>query len=94
MSLINELVTKRFNLVNLPKGVNQNIKRLIGPVSNFYNVKTVHKLNFRILLNDKKYQCRILNTHFQENVFNYDCYVKSFLRLYTDGIFISVIFVI
>ncbi len=92
MSLINELVTKRFNSINLPRNVNQTIKNLIGPISNIYNIRTIHKLNFRLILQDNKYKCRMINSHFQKNLFNYDCYIKSFLRVYADGLFISVYF--
>lgn len=94
MSIINELANKRFNLYNLPKNVKDNLRKLIGPVTNFYNIKTVHKLNFRIFLNNKNFSYRILNSHFQQNIFNHDIYIKSFLRVYSDGIFISVKFFI
>jgi len=91
---MNEIVTKRFNIINLPNNLNQNIRKLIGPISNLYNVRTVHKLNFRIFLQDKHYKCRIVNSHFQKNIFNYDGYLKSFLRVYSDGLFISVLLLI
>ena len=92
MSIVNQIINKRFNSLNLPKNLRESLKKVIGPLSNFYNVKTVHKLNYRIFLKEKHYNYRIVNTHSQKNIFNFDDYIKSFFRVYSDGIFMSVIF--
>jgi hypothetical protein len=90
MNVISQLGNKRFNNINLPTNLRENIKKLIGPITNLQNVKTIHKQNFRIFLEEKNFKYRILNSHFQKNTFHYDLLLKSFFRVYSDGIFISV----
>lgn len=93
MSIISQLSNKRFNNINLPSKLRSSIKKLIGPITNLQNIKTIHKQNFRLILdekNNKNFNYRILNTHFQKNNFHYDILLKAFFRTYSDGIFISV----
>jgi hypothetical protein len=90
MNVISQLGNKRFNNINLPTKLRASIKKLIGPITNLQNVKTIHKQNFRLFLEEKNFRYRILNSHFQKNTFHFDMFLKAFLRVYSDGIFISV----
>jgi len=90
MNVISQLGNKKFNNINLPSRLRSNIKKLIGPITNLQNVKTIHKQNFRLFIDEKNFKYRILNTHFQKKSFHYDLLLKAFLRVYSDGIFTSV----
>ncbi len=82
---------KRFSKENLNSKTFDRFVKFLGPVQNFYGIKTVEYLNIRMFIKDNKRSFKMVNDYKHKYYDQINIFVKSILRTYSDAIFTNVI---
>jgi hypothetical protein len=81
----------KFSLQNFNPQTLKRWGNYLGPMENFYNVKTVNLINLRIIYDNKIFKYKTVNNHTKEYNYKVHEYIRGVLRSYADGILTSVI---
>lgn len=88
--MVKLVLPRRFSQDNMSEEVLKKFVKLLGPLENFAEARTIQYMNIRMFMdNGNDIKCKIINTYNQSYKFIINEYLKGLLRTYTDGILTS-----